>query len=61
MLSAKVEGMMGHVLRYSLQPTPARQLADLGIRTDYARLDVRFAPSWLEVHLSPGWVRNMLS
>lgn len=51
--------MRGFVLPYSTRPTPAQQLADVGVRVDPARLDVRFDPGWLEVHLSLGWVRNM--
>ena len=53
--------MRGFVLPYSVEPTPARQLAALGVRADRAHLDVRFDPGWLEVHFSPNWVRNMFS
>jgi phosphatidylserine/phosphatidylglycerophosphate/cardiolipin synthase-like enzyme/uncharacterized membrane protein YbhN (UPF0104 family) len=53
--------MRGFVLPYSVEPTPARQLADLGIRADARHLDLRFNPGWLEVHFSPNWVRNMFS
>lgn len=53
--------MRGLVLPYSLESTPARQLADLGVRVDSSRLDVRFNPGWLEVHFSPNWVRNMFA
>ena len=53
--------MRGFVLPYSTEATPARQLADLGVRADSHRLDVRFNPGWLEVHFSPNWVRNMFS
>ena len=51
----------GFVLPYSVEPTPARQLADLGVRTGSRQLDIRFDPGWLEVHFSPNWVRNMFS
>jgi hypothetical protein len=51
--------MGGFVLPYSTGTTPARQLADVGVRVDSSRLDVRFNPGWLEVHFSPNWVRNM--
>ena len=44
------------VLPYSAQPTPRRQLKDVGIS---APLDLQYEPSWLEVHCSPAWVRNM--
>jgi hypothetical protein len=47
------------VLPYSTRPTPAAQLADLGIRPAPSRLDLCFSPSWIEVHFSPNWVRNM--
>jgi hypothetical protein len=53
--------MRGFVLPYSTESTPARQLADVGVRADRTRLDVRFDPGWLEVHFSPNWVRNMFS
>jgi phosphatidylserine/phosphatidylglycerophosphate/cardiolipin synthase-like enzyme/uncharacterized membrane protein YbhN (UPF0104 family) len=53
--------MRGFVLPYSIEPTPARQLAALGVQVDSAHLDVRFNPGWLEVHFSPNWVRNMFS
>lgn len=44
------------VLPYSTEPTPKRQLKDVGIS---APLDLQYEPSWLEVHCSPAWVRNM--
>ena len=53
--------MRGFALPYSVESTPARQLADLGVRVDRRHLDVRFDPGWLEVHFSPNWVRNMFS
>jgi phosphatidylserine/phosphatidylglycerophosphate/cardiolipin synthase-like enzyme len=53
--------MRGFLLPYSVESTPARQLAAVGVRVDAGRLDVRFNPGWLEVHFSPNWVRNMLS
>lgn len=59
--SADGAGVRGFVLPYSGQPTPAAQLADLGVPVDRARLDVRFDPGWLEVHFSPNWVRNMFA
>jgi phosphatidylserine/phosphatidylglycerophosphate/cardiolipin synthase-like enzyme/uncharacterized membrane protein YbhN (UPF0104 family) len=62
-VSSSEEGpaMRGFVLPYSAAATPARQLADLGVRVDPRRLEVRFDPGWLEVHFSPNWVRNMFS
>jgi phosphatidylserine/phosphatidylglycerophosphate/cardiolipin synthase-like enzyme/uncharacterized membrane protein YbhN (UPF0104 family) len=56
-----VPAMRGFVLPYSVESTPGRQLADLGVRVDPRHLDVRFNPGWLEVHFSPNWVRNMFS
>jgi phosphatidylserine/phosphatidylglycerophosphate/cardiolipin synthase-like enzyme/uncharacterized membrane protein YbhN (UPF0104 family) len=56
-----VPAMRGFVLPYSVESTPARQLADVGVRVDPRHLDVRFNPGWLEVHFSPNWVRNMFS
>lgn len=54
-------GMNGFVLPYSLELTPSRQLADLGVRADSGRLDVRFDPGPLASRLSAGWVRNMFA
>jgi phosphatidylserine/phosphatidylglycerophosphate/cardiolipin synthase-like enzyme/uncharacterized membrane protein YbhN (UPF0104 family) len=59
--SGEGSAMRGFVLPYSAAATPARQLADLGVRVDSRHLDVRFDPGWLEVHFSPNWVRNMFS
>jgi phosphatidylserine/phosphatidylglycerophosphate/cardiolipin synthase-like enzyme/uncharacterized membrane protein YbhN (UPF0104 family) len=56
-----VPAMRGFVLPYSVESTPARQLADLGVHVDPTHLDMRFNPGWLEVHFSPNWVRNMFS
>ena len=53
------DAMRGFVLPYSVQRTPALQLADLGVPIDPARIDLRFNPGWLEVQFSPNWVRNM--
>jgi phosphatidylserine/phosphatidylglycerophosphate/cardiolipin synthase-like enzyme len=49
------------VLPYSRQSTPADQLSHAGVDVASAGLDLRFDPSWIEVHLSPNWVRNMFS
>ena len=48
------------VLPYSSVPTPRGQLRALGVR-DREELDLRFQPSWLEVHCSPNWIRNMFA
>jgi hypothetical protein len=53
--------MNGFVLPYRIEPTPARQLAVLGVHIEGTPLDVCFNPGWLEVHFSPNWVRNMFS
>ncbi|MEP6991563.1 MAG: phospholipase D-like domain-containing protein [bacterium] len=46
------------VLPYGTASRPARQLEDAGVR-HRASLHVCFDPSWLEVHCSPNWIRNM--
>jgi phosphatidylserine/phosphatidylglycerophosphate/cardiolipin synthase-like enzyme len=53
------DAMGGFVLPYSVQRTPALQLADLGVPVDPTRIDLRFNPGWLEVQFSPNWIRNM--
>ena len=58
---ATTRRMRGFVLPYSLGPTPAGQLADIGVRVSAAGLDLRFDPGWLEIHFSPNWVRNMFA
>jgi phosphatidylserine/phosphatidylglycerophosphate/cardiolipin synthase-like enzyme len=52
-------GYRGFVLPYSRRATPKSQLADIGVRVDQARTRLHFDPSWLEVHCSPNWLRNM--
>lgn len=47
------------VLPYSTRSTPRAQLADVGVVFAPESLALCFAPSWLEVHCSPNWVRNM--
>ena len=48
------------VLPYSTAPTPSGQLRALGVK-EGEELDLRFRPSWLEVHCSPNWIRNMFA
>ncbi len=60
-ISANDCGMSGFILPYSTRATPTRQLADLGVPVDRARIDLLFDPSWIQVHLSPNWVRNMFA
>ena len=47
------------VLPYSVASRPIRQLEALGVETE--EIDIRFNPSWLEVHCSPNWIRNMFA
>jgi hypothetical protein len=47
------------VLPYSARSTPRAQLADAGVIFAPDVIDLCFEPSWLEVHCSPSWVRNM--
>jgi phosphatidylserine/phosphatidylglycerophosphate/cardiolipin synthase-like enzyme len=47
------------VLPHSSASTPSAQLDSLGVRG--ASIDLRFKPSWLEVHCSPNWIRNMFA
>ena len=49
------------VLAYSRSSTPARQLRDAGVDLAKQCLTIDFDPSWMEVHLSPNWVRNMFA
>jgi phosphatidylserine/phosphatidylglycerophosphate/cardiolipin synthase-like enzyme len=49
------------VLPYCTASTPRRQLADLGVDLESSGIRLCFEPSWYEVHLSPGWVRNMFA
>ncbi|MEO8563798.1 MAG: phosphatidylserine/phosphatidylglycerophosphate/cardiolipin synthase family protein [bacterium] len=49
------------VLPYVTPSTPRAQLAALGIVPDAGSLALCFRPSWLEVHASPNWIRNMLA
>jgi phosphatidylserine/phosphatidylglycerophosphate/cardiolipin synthase-like enzyme len=49
------------VLPYSRQSTPEDQLRDVGAVVASGGLELCFNPSWMEVHLSPNWVRNMFA
>ena len=64
----RLGGVAGHaaqagimVLEYSQSSTPLHQLGDAGVRFASQRLAIEFDPSWIEVHLSPNWVRNMFA
>lgn len=45
------------VLPYRTRSTPRAQLAELGV--DLERVRLHFNPSWLDVHCSASWVRNV--
>lgn len=49
------------LLPFSRKTVPSDQLADIGVRLATGRLVLCFNPSWLEVHCSPNWVRNMFA
>jgi phosphatidylserine/phosphatidylglycerophosphate/cardiolipin synthase-like enzyme len=49
------------ILPYSREDTPARQLRDVGVVVASGGLQLCFDPSWMEVHVSPNWVRNMFA
>jgi phosphatidylserine/phosphatidylglycerophosphate/cardiolipin synthase-like enzyme len=59
-LAAAEHSSRSFVLPYSLSSRPLCQLDDVGV-TRSAHLDVRFSPSWLEIHCSPNWIRNMFA
>ncbi len=48
------------VLPYSTASHPLEQLREL-TSAPSENLEVRFSPSWLEVHCSPNWIRNMFA
>ncbi len=49
------------LLPFSRKAVPSDQLADIGVHLESERLTLCFNPSWLEVHCSPNWVRNMFA
>jgi phosphatidylserine/phosphatidylglycerophosphate/cardiolipin synthase-like enzyme len=49
------------LLPYSTRSTPRDQLASIGVFLAQAQIELCFEPSWLEVHCSPTWVRNMVA
>ena len=49
------------VLPYSRASTPERQLRTLGVPFASERLRLSFRPSWIEVHFSPNWLRNVFA
>jgi phosphatidylserine/phosphatidylglycerophosphate/cardiolipin synthase-like enzyme len=51
--------MVGRLLPYSDRAHPRQQLADVGVEIDPQRLELCYNPTWLSVHLSPHWIRNI--
>ena len=51
--------MIGRLLPYSDRAYPRQQLADVGVDIDPERLELSYNPTWLSVHLSPHWIRNI--
>jgi phosphatidylserine/phosphatidylglycerophosphate/cardiolipin synthase-like enzyme len=49
----------GNVLPYSTCANPRDQLAELGIHPRTASLELCYNPTWLSVHVSPHWIRNI--
>jgi phosphatidylserine/phosphatidylglycerophosphate/cardiolipin synthase-like enzyme len=49
------------MLPYSRASTPARQLGRLGVAIAKGDCRLGFHPSWIEVHLSPNWLRNIFA
>lgn len=48
-------------LPYSRMSTPRQQLGSVGVPFANHQPRVSFDPSWVEVHLSPNWVRNIFA
>ena len=48
------------ILPYTTKSTPGAQLRSVGVLTGNDMIQ-RFNPSWLEVHCSPNWIRNMFA
>ena len=55
------EGPRIVALEYRRSSTPAQQLRDAGVEFAISGLTLGFQPSWIEVHLSPNWVRNIFA
>ncbi|HEY2896371.1 MAG TPA: phospholipase D-like domain-containing protein, partial [Gemmatimonadaceae bacterium] len=49
----------GNVFPYSTCANPRDQLAELGIHPRAASLELCYNPTWLSVHASPHWIRNI--
>ena len=56
---ARAPHMVGRLLPYSDRAFPRQQLADVGVDIDPQRLELCYDPTWLSVHLSPHWMRNI--
>lgn len=51
--------MIGHILPYSPEMMPRRQLESLGVSASLRGLELEFDPAWFAVRFSPNWIRNM--
>jgi phosphatidylserine/phosphatidylglycerophosphate/cardiolipin synthase-like enzyme len=57
--SAAPRTMNGRLLPYSECAYPREQLADVGVLLDPESLELCYDPTWVGVHLSPHWIRNI--
>ena len=51
--------MVGRLLPYSVSAYPREQLASLGVHLEAGALELCYNPTWVGVHLSPHWIRNI--
>jgi len=58
--SAAAHRMVGRLLPYSECAYPREQLADVGVLLDPETLEMCYDPTWVGVHLSPHWIRNIV-
>jgi phosphatidylserine/phosphatidylglycerophosphate/cardiolipin synthase-like enzyme len=56
---ASRRSMVGRLLPYSVSAYPRDQLASLGVRLEPGALELCYNPTWVGVHLSPHWIRNI--
>jgi len=57
--SAPPRSMVGRLLPYSTSAYPREQLASLGVSLEPGALELCYNPTWIGVHLSPHWIRNI--
>jgi hypothetical protein len=50
---------VGRVLPYSTRAHPREQLASLGVALEPGALELCYNPTWIGVHLSLHWIRNI--